>query len=108
TIEDSNTGSIPSDYSLKQNYPNPFNPKTRIDFSLPVESNVKLVIYNILGQEVIRLIANQMTAGNHTVVWNASDASGSKLTSGIYLYKLTASGINGNEFQEIKKMILMK
>ena len=49
-----------------------------------------------------------MSAGNHTMVWNANDAGGSKLTSGIYLYKLSASGINGNEFQEIKKMILMK
>ena len=108
TVEGGNNGTIPSEYALKQNYPNPFNPSTRIDFSLSMESNVKLVIYNILGQEVIRLIDNQMTAGNHTIVWNANDASGSKLTSGIYLYKLTASGINGNEFQEIKKMILMK
>jgi flagellar hook assembly protein FlgD len=71
-------------------------------------SNVKLIIYNILGQEVIRLVDNQMSAGNHTIVWNANDSSGNRLTSGIYLYKLTASGINGGEFQDIKKMILMK
>lgn len=108
SVEDDNIGTIPSDYALKQNYPNPFNPTTRIDFSLPMESNVKLVIYNILGQEVIRLADNQMTAGNHTVVWNANDAGGNQLTSGIYLYKLTASGINGNEFRDIKKMILLK
>ena len=56
SVEDNISGTIPSDYDLKQNYPNPFNPTTKIDFSLPVESNVKLVIYNILGQEVIRLI----------------------------------------------------
>ncbi len=107
-VEDDNNGTIPTEYALKQNYPNPFNPNTRIEFSLPMESNVKLVIYNILGQEIIRLVDNQMSAGNHSIIWNANDAGGSKLTSGIYLYKLTASGINGNEFQDIKKMILMK
>ncbi len=108
SVEDDNNGTIPSEYALKQNYPNPFNPNTKIDFSLPAESNVKLVIYNILGQEVIRLVDNQLSAGNHSVIWNANDAGGNQLTSGIYLYKLTASGINGNEFQDIKKMILLK
>jgi len=108
SIEDDNNENIPSDYALKQNYPNPFNPTTRIDFSLPAESNVKLVIYNILGQEVIQLVNNQMSAGNHSVIWNANDAVGNQLTSGIYLYKLTALALSGNEFQDIKKMILLK
>ena len=108
SVEDDKNGTIPSNYSLKQNYPNPFNPTTKIDFSLPVESNVKLIIYNILGQEVIQLVNNEMTAGNHSIIWNANDAAGNQLTSGIYLYKLTASGVNGNEFQDIKKMILLK
>jgi flagellar hook assembly protein FlgD len=108
SVEDDISGAIPSDYVLRQNYPNPFNPITKIDFSLPVESNVKLIIYNILGQEVIQLVNNQMQAGNHSILWNANDAGGNQLTSGIYLYKLTASGINGNEFQDIKKMILLK
>jgi len=107
-VEDDENGISPTDYSLKQNYPNPFNPSTRIDFSLPMESNVKLVIYNILGQELIRLVDNEMTAGNHSITWNAKDATGKQLTSGIYLYKLTASGIDGNEFNETKKMILLK
>jgi len=106
--DDDNSSNVPSDFVLKQNYPNPFNPATHIDFSLPMASNVKLIIYNILGQEVISLVDNQMSAGNHTIVWNANDASGNGLTSGIYLYKLTASGVNGGEFQDIKKMILMK
>ena len=106
--DDNNIGNIPSDFALRQNYPNPFNPSTRIDFSLPTESNVKLIVYNILGQEVLKLVDNQMFAGNHSVIWNANDAAGAKLTSGIYLYKLTASGINGKEFQSTMKMILMK
>ncbi|MBE0570727.1 MAG: T9SS type A sorting domain-containing protein [Ignavibacteriaceae bacterium] len=108
SIEGDNNETIPSDYALKQNYPNPFNPTTRIDFSLPAESNVKLIIYNILGQEVIQLVNDQMSAGNHSVNWNANDAAGNQLTSGIYLYKLTASSVNGGEFQDIKKMILLK
>jgi hypothetical protein len=107
-VEDDENGISPTDYSLKQNYPNPFNPNTRIEFSLPMESSVKLVIYNILGQELIRLVDNEMTAGNHSISWNAKDAKGKQLTSGIYLYKLTASGNDGNEFNETKKMILLK
>ncbi|MBE0570728.1 MAG: T9SS type A sorting domain-containing protein [Ignavibacteriaceae bacterium] len=108
SVENENDNSIPTEYTLYQNYPNPFNPTTRIDFALPTESNVKLVIYNILGQEVIQLVNNQMSAGNHSILWNANDVAGNQLTSGIYLYKLTVSGINGNEFQDIKKMILLK
>jgi hypothetical protein len=108
SVEDEIDNNIPTEYALYQNYPNPFNPTTRIDFSLPAESNVKLVIYNILGQEIIQLVNNQMSAGNHSVTWNADDAGGNQLTSGIYLYKLTTSGVNGGEFQDIKKMILLK
>jgi hypothetical protein len=108
SVEGENDVTIPLDYTLKQNYPNPFNPTTKIEFSLPRESNVKLIVYNILGQEVIRLVDNQMSAGNHSIIWNANDAGGNQLTSGIYLYKLIASGINDNEFQDTKKMILLK
>ncbi|MCK7522103.1 MAG: T9SS type A sorting domain-containing protein [Ignavibacteriales bacterium] len=108
SVENENTGDLPSDFALLQNYPNPFNPTTRIEFSLPVESNVKLIIYNLLGQEVIRLADEQMQAGNHKFDWNANDGNGNKLTSGIYFYKLSATGINGNEFQEIKKMAFVE
>jgi hypothetical protein len=106
--DDKNTETLPSDYALRQNYPNPFNPSTTINFSLPFESNVKLVVYNMLGQEVTTLVNEQISAGNHSVIWNARDAGGVQLTSGIYFYKLTASGINGSKFQDIKKMILIK
>jgi hypothetical protein len=105
---DNNSELTPADYVLRQNYPNPFNPTTRINFSLPASANVKLEIFNILGQKLVTLINDQMTSGNHSVTWDARDANGNKLTSGIYMYKLTASGINGSEFQDIKKMILMK
>jgi photosystem II stability/assembly factor-like uncharacterized protein len=99
---------IPISFSLKQNYPNPFNPTTSIEFSLPVASDVELVVYNILGQKVATLINSQRSAGNHSVLWNADDSNGMKLSSGIYLYMLKAKGIDGNEFQDIKKMVLLK
>jgi hypothetical protein len=99
---------IPREFALKQNYPNPFNPTTSIEYSLPVAADVELVVYNILGQQVAKLINEQRSAGNHSVVWNANDLKGKKLSSGIYLYKLKATGVDGSEFQEIKKMVLLK
>jgi photosystem II stability/assembly factor-like uncharacterized protein len=99
---------IPESYTLKQNFPNPFNPTTTIEFALPFASDVKLSIYNILGQKVITLLNEQRSAGNHSVVWNATDSYGSKLSSGIYFYKLNAAGIDGNEFVDIRKMVLLK
>ncbi len=99
---------IPEAYSLKQNYPNPFNPTTRIEFSLPVASAVELSVFNILGQQVAKLINEERSAGNHSIIWNANDSNGMKLSSGIYFYKLKASGTDGNEFQQIRKMVLLK
>lgn len=88
----------PNSYSLSQNYPNPFNPTTNINFSIAKASNVKLIIYNILGQKVATLINNYMSAGTYTYQFNASN-----LASGVYLYSLEAGGYTMN-----KKMILLK
>ncbi|HEY6437202.1 MAG TPA: FlgD immunoglobulin-like domain containing protein, partial [Ignavibacteriaceae bacterium] len=99
---------IPELYSLKQNYPNPFNPATSIEYSLPVAAEIELVVYNIIGQQVASLVNEQRSAGSYSVVWNADDSKGIKLSSGIYFYKLKASGVDGIEFQEIKKMVLLK
>jgi len=97
-----------SSYYLYQNFPNPFNPTTSIEFSLPVAADVELIVYNMLGQQVVSLINGQRSAGNHSVLWNANDSNGMKLSSGIYFYMLKASGIDGNDFQQIKKMVLLK
>ena len=99
---------IPKEYALKQNYPNPFNPITKIEFSLPVASDVELVVYNILGQQIATLINEQRNAGNHSVIWDATDSFGKKLSSGIYLYSVKATGNNGSKFQETRKMVLLK
>jgi hypothetical protein len=90
---------LPNDFTLSQNYPNPFNPSTKIQYALPVASNVTLKVFNILGQEVMTLINNQsQTSGIHEVTFNASS-----LPSGIYLYRLQTEN-----FVDAKKMILLK
>jgi hypothetical protein len=86
------------DYSLQQNYPNPFNPATTINFGLSAMSNVKLTVYNMLGQEVAVLVNKELPAGTHSIVFNAS-----YLASGTYIYRLEA----GNVVQT-RKMLLMK
>jgi hypothetical protein len=88
----------PVSYSLEQNYPNPFNPSTTIKFSLPEVSNVKLTIYNAIGQRVAELVNEQLQAGNYSYQWNASN-----LASGLYLYELRTQ-----DFVATKKMLLMK
>lgn len=88
---------IPTEWSLSQNYPNPFNATTVISFGLPVDAQVRLDVYNILGQRVTTLKDEFMPAGTHSVSWN------SDVASGVYFYRLQA-----DEFTETRKMTLMK
>jgi hypothetical protein len=85
-------------FSLDQNYPNPFNHNTVISYSLPAASNMKLIVYNTLGQTITTLESGFKPAGNYTINFNASN-----LSSGIYFYKLEAG-----QFNQIKKMMLIK
>ena len=85
-------------YELAQNYPNPFNPTTKIDYSIPLQSQVELKIYNVVGQEVATLVNEVQKSGIHSAKFNASN-----LASGIYFYRLVA----GN-FVSVKKMVLVK
>jgi hypothetical protein len=89
---------IPKVFSLYQNYPNPFNPKTTIKFDVPKSTYVKLIIYDILGREVMKLIDEKIEAGSYNITWD-----GSGFASGTYIYKLVT-----NDFTDIKKMILVK
>jgi hypothetical protein len=88
----------PYKFALQQNYPNPFNPATKINFSIPENSFVTLKIYNAIGQEIARPISKEMSAGNHTLEFNANN-----LSSGIYFYEL-ASG----DYKVTRKMTLLK
>lgn len=94
-----NDPEVPRDYSLKQNYPNPFNPVTRIEYSLPEESRVSLIVYDILGREVKRLVDAIESAGVHSAIFDAS-----RLSSGIYIYTLLSD--KGTKLT--RKMIIMK
>jgi hypothetical protein len=98
-----NIKSIPTEFVLNQNYPNPFNPSTVINFSLPVESDITLKIFNVLGQEITTLLSGRLNAGSQEIKF---DATG--LKSGIYFYQIDAKGVDGKEFRSVKKMILTK
>jgi hypothetical protein len=93
----------PAEFALDQNYPNPFNPSTKINFRLAADSKVSLKVFDVLGQEVMTLINNDLSAGSHQVEFDAIN-----LNSGIYFYKLEATGNNGTNFSDVKKMILTK
>ena len=98
TLSSNDIASIPKYFQVKQNYPNPFNPTTSIAFSLPQADNVRLIVYNVLGQEIAVLADRQFSAGNHTIEWDASNVS-----SGMYLYRLETSNLTST-----KKMLLLK
>lgn len=94
---------MPTEFNLYSNYPNPFNPSTNIKFDLPETSDIRLTVYDILGNEIIRLAEGTVNAGIYNKTF---DASG--LSSGIYLLKMDAKGISGKNYNKITKMILMK
>lgn len=93
-----NASSVPENFKLEQNYPNPFNPVTKINFSIPKQTQVTLKVYDMLGREVAQLINRELSPNNYSVNFD-----GSKLSSGIYFYKLQTS-----EYREIKRMVLIK
>ena len=95
---DSDLDAIPQAYALGQNYPNPFNPTTTFVVSLPQASDVKVMIYNVLGQQVAVLQNGKMQAGEHKFTFDAS-----QFASGMYFYRVEA-----NNFRAVKKMLLVK
>nr|MBC8343476.1 T9SS type A sorting domain-containing protein [Bacteroidota bacterium] len=94
---------IPDEFALHQNYPNPFNPVTTILYDLPQESQVFLIVYDILGREVKTLINSKEEAGYKSVRWNGRNNFGQKVSAGMYFYRLETSG-----FVKVNKMILLK
>ena len=98
SIEKNPGNQLPTTVKLYPNYPNPFNPTTTIHYVLPKAENVKLTIYNVLGQRVARLVDSRQTAGNHEIRFNAN-----QLSSGVYFYRLKA-----NNVIRIGKMMLIK
>ncbi len=94
----------PKEYTLYQNYPNPFNPGTTIKYALPFDSNVKVRIYNLLGELVTELVNATQEVGYHNAVWNAGS-----MASGVYIYTIQAKSVDGQkDFKSVKKMMLVK
>jgi tetratricopeptide (TPR) repeat protein len=102
------TEELPSNFKLLGNYPNPFNPSTIIKFALPVTSNVKLTIYNMMGQEIKTLTRDNLSAGTHNFTWNGTNKNSELVSSGIYIYRLEAIGNDGRSFSKSAKMTMLK
>lgn len=100
---ESDLNAAPFQFALDRNFPNPFNPQTTIGFALERDSEISLVVFNLLGQRVRNLAAGYYAAGRHAVTWDGKDNSGAGLPSGVYIYRL-AAGVHS----AAGKMILMK
>ena len=96
-------GAEPIQLALGQNAPNPFNGETSLHFAIPVSGPVSLEVFNVAGRRVAQLVNRTLPAGVHTVTWNGRDTKGSRVASGVYLYRLTAGGKSLT-----KDMVLMK
>ncbi|MDE2888000.1 MAG: T9SS type A sorting domain-containing protein [Gemmatimonadota bacterium] len=94
---------LPDRFGLEQNMPNPFNPSTAIGYQLPEAAMVRLVIYNLLGQEVRVLVNERRNAGTFTATWDGTDALGRRVASGVYLYR-----IQTGSFSATRRMLLLK
>ena len=94
---------VPKEFALHNNYPNPFNPVTTINYDLPKEAKVLLIVYDLMGREVARLNDSFMPAGYHSVQWNSRNQYGAQVSAGVYFYHIQAG-----EFIKTQKMILLK
>jgi len=94
---------LPTKYDLFQNAPNPFNPTTVVSYDLPKASQVRLEVFNVLGQKVKTLVNDFKEAGTQTVIWDGTDNSGSSVASGLYFYRISAG-----DFSATKKMMMLK
>ncbi|MBL7013810.1 MAG: T9SS type A sorting domain-containing protein [Candidatus Marinimicrobia bacterium] len=94
---------MPNVFALHQNYPNPFNPTTTLQYDLPEDAQVRIMVYDLMGREVKTLVNSQQNAGFKSIIWDATNDLGQPVSAGMYLYRISA----GN-FHSIKKMILLK
>jgi hypothetical protein len=94
----------PVEYGLEQNYPNPFNPSTTIEYKIPDDNvNVRLTIYDISGRKIRTIVNTNQNAGRYKIVWNGRNDSGSRVSSGIYIYRIIAG-----KYTAIKKLMVLK
>jgi hypothetical protein len=96
-------GGVPETYTLHQNFPNPFNPTTTIRYDIPEQAMVNISIYNILGQRVRELVDTEHTPGYYRIVWDGTNGYGRAVSSGMYIYRITAG-----EYSSVKRLLLIK
>ena len=101
SINDENT--IPKEFSLHDNYPNPFNPVTKIAFDMPIKGDARLIIYNIMGQKIKEYHMTGLSAGYHSLTWDANNSFGQPVSAGIYFYRFETK-----TFTKTKRMLLLK
>lgn len=94
---------VPTEFALHNNYPNPFNPTTTIAYDLPQDGTVRLIIYDVMGREVTRLVNGFTPAGYHNVRWDARNALGEQVSAGVYFYHLQSGA-----YVKTQKMVLLK
>ena len=94
---------MPKNVQLYENYPNPFNSATRILYTLPEDSQIKLSIFDILGKEIKILYNGAQIAGDHNILWDGKDSENEQVASGVYIYKLTVGNVN-----VIRKLLYLK
>lgn len=99
---------LPSEFALKQNFPNPFNPSTTIPYDISQKGHIRLSIYNMLGQEVQRIVDRVQEPGRYTAIWDGKDRQGHVVSSGVYVYRLAVTRFNRQAFVVSRKMQILK
>ena len=94
---------LPEVFALHQNYPNPFNPATTIQFDLPMATDIRIVVYDLLGREVVRLVDRRLEPGYHQLVWNGRDRRGREVPTGMYIVLMATP-----DFKKSIKLVLLK
>jgi hypothetical protein len=102
-IDEDPTEIVPMNYALEQNYPNPFNPSTTISYQIPKPTQVEIKIYDILGRHIKTLVNEHQNAGQYQYQWTGESSTGSRVSNGIYLYRIKAG-----DYTMVKKMVLLK
>ena len=98
-----------NEYALLGNYPNPFNPTTSISYSLPYQSSVELIVYDIMGRQVKAFSISSQSSGIQTITWDGRDETGNTVASGVYLYRLNTKSLQNNQtFAKTSKLMLLK
>jgi hypothetical protein len=103
TLSGNKVSSLPTSFGLVDASPNPFNPSTTIAYEVPEPTSVRITVYNMLGQEIVRLVDGQHTPGRYSITWDGRNASGVSVASGIYMYRMESG-----EYSESKRMVLVK